>query len=318
MASRLVVVRHLFRQWLFALLLGGWAAAAMAAPPAPPSGLVDARVGVSVPLAPATNARPWKVDFTTAPVLPGTPPVVTTVTITDLPARKPTETALEATKRKADTIVAAINAELGANTARTLPVRNAQKQITGYDIVVRNLYTLPANAQGKGFVPAYKNFVDPTREPQDAGKLTPVPSSRQIRGLRVGQLGLAEGALPTILAAGVDPLGQSSRVRFGVEGLHVAEILPIAGQSFADVLIALDSDLSANGVQTFLDLDESTLTLVLPGQLQSAVLWGNTDVGLDYSFAIAGAVPEPASWALLIAGFALVGISQRRRRTVAC
>lgn len=316
MASRLVIVRNWFWQALFLLLIGSWAAAAMAA--GPPNGLVDARVGVSVPLAPATPARPWKVDFTTAPVLPGTPPVSTTVTITDLAARKPTETLLEATKRKADTIVAAINGELGANTARTLPVRNAQKQVIGYDIIVQNLYTVPANAQGKGFVPAYKNFVDPTREPQDAGKLTPVPSSRQLRGLRVGQLGLADGALPTILATGVDPLGQSSRVRFGVEGLHVAEILPVAGQSFADVLVALDSDLTANGVQTFLDLDESTLTLVIPGQLQSAVLWGNTDVGLDYSFGIAGAVPEPASWALLIAGFALVGISQRRRRAAAC
>ncbi len=315
MAGRLVIVRSWFWQALFLLLIGSWAAAAMAA--GPPNGLVDARVSVSVPLAPATNARPWKVDFTTAPVLPGTPPVTTTVTITDLPARKPAETALEATKRKADTIVAAINGELGANTARTLPVRNAQKQIIGYDIIVQNLYTVPANAQGKGFVPAYKNFVDPTREPQDAGKLTPVPSSRQLRGLRVGQLGLAEGALPTLLATGVDPLGQTSQVRFGIEGLHVAQIVPMAGQSFSDVLIALDSDLSANGVQTFLDLDDSTLTLVIPGQLQSAVLWGNTDVGLDYSFAIAGAVPEPASWALLIAGFGLIGVSLRRRRAVA-
>ena len=45
-----------------------------------------------------------------------------------------------------------------------------------------------------------------------------------------------------------------------------------------------------------------------------------------YSFAVTGAdvalfdasllgVPEPASWAMLIAGFGLVGASQRRRRT---
>jgi hypothetical protein len=27
------------------------------------------------------------------------------------------------------------------------------------------------------------------------------------------------------------------------------------------------------------------------------------------------AVPEPATWALLIAGFALVGVTMRRRRT---
>jgi hypothetical protein len=30
-----------------------------------------------------------------------------------------------------------------------------------------------------------------------------------------------------------------------------------------------------------------------------------------------GAVPEPASWAMLIAGFGLVGAAQRRRKAVA-
>lgn len=50
--------------------------------------------------------------------------------------------------------------------------------------------------------------------------------------------------------------------------------------------------------------------------------WGpdGYDVGLDnISFdvrATAGAVPEPESWALMIAGFALVGGAARRRRSV--
>jgi hypothetical protein len=38
---------------------------------------------------------------------------------------------------------------------------------------------------------------------------------------------------------------------------------------------------------------------------------GNTDTFLDYTIA---AVPEPSSWALLIAGFGLTGLMARRRR----
>ena len=34
--------------------------------------------------------------------------------------------------------------------------------------------------------------------------------------------------------------------------------------------------------------------------------------------AIPGGVPEPASWALMIAGFGLVGAAARRRKPVAC
>jgi hypothetical protein len=34
----------------------------------------------------------------------------------------------------------------------------------------------------------------------------------------------------------------------------------------------------------------------------------------SYQIADAGAVPEPASWAMLIAGFGLVGVKLRRRR----
>lgn len=41
------------------------------------------------------------------------------------------------------------------------------------------------------------------------------------------------------------------------------------------------------------------------------------NVGLMTWFTIAGGVPEPANWALLIAGFGLVGAMQRRRRAVA-
>lgn len=39
--------------------------------------------------------------------------------------------------------------------------------------------------------------------------------------------------------------------------------------------------------------------------------------GADTSFTLSGAVPEPASWALLVAGFGLSGAAMRRRRVAA-
>ncbi|QXQ07706.1 PEPxxWA-CTERM sorting domain-containing protein [Sphingosinicellaceae bacterium] len=35
--------------------------------------------------------------------------------------------------------------------------------------------------------------------------------------------------------------------------------------------------------------------------------------GVNYAFRLSGAVPEPASWALMIAGFGFVGVAMRRR-----
>ena len=40
----------------------------------------------------------------------------------------------------------------------------------------------------------------------------------------------------------------------------------------------------------------------------------NFNGALTYSGGIPGGVPEPASWALMIGGFGLVGASMRRRR----
>ena len=43
---------------------------------------------------------------------------------------------------------------------------------------------------------------------------------------------------------------------------------------------------------------------------------GDQNVGLLTVFTVGAAVPEPANWAMLIAGFGLVGAIQRRRRLV--
>ncbi len=42
----------------------------------------------------------------------------------------------------------------------------------------------------------------------------------------------------------------------------------------------------------------------------------NQDIGID-NVSVSGAVPEPASWALMIGGFGLVGFAMRRRAKVA-
>jgi hypothetical protein len=63
---------------------------------------------------------------------------------------------------------------------------------------------------------------------------------------------------------------------------------------------------------------ETVVTLVAPGSIYGLVndTGGNFNNGGAFSVEVS-AVPEPANWALLIAGFGLVGAMQRRRRAVA-
>lgn len=57
------------------------------------------------------------------------------------------------------------------------------------------------------------------------------------------------------------------------------------------------------------------------GSAYSAYVSDHSDAGspntVNYAFLISGAVPEPASWTLMIAGFGLVGAAMRRRDTAA-
>ena len=49
----------------------------------------------------------------------------------------------------------------------------------------------------------------------------------------------------------------------------------------------------------------------------SAFVRDNQIAGTNYAFRISGAVPEPASWMLMIGGFGLVGASMRRKSAIA-
>jgi PEP-CTERM motif len=70
-------------------------------------------------------------------------------------------------------------------------------------------------------------------------------------------------------------------------------------------------NLAANNVFAF-DL----VTINFSGTGQSfAISGGGAQFGFDdVTFNVGGAVPEPASWALMIAGFGLVGSAMRRRK----
>lgn len=58
----------------------------------------------------------------------------------------------------------------------------------------------------------------------------------------------------------------------------------------------------------------SGVTLLYSGVLNADTPTHSATVLFD---AVGGAVPEPASWAMLVAGFGLVGASMRRRKSVA-
>ena len=70
-------------------------------------------------------------------------------------------------------------------------------------------------------------------------------------------------------------------------------------------------NLSANNVNAF-----SPASINFSGTGRSFVIsGGQAQFGFDDVTFNAGAVPEPAAWALMIAGFGLVGGAMRRRRT---
>jgi hypothetical protein len=83
------------------------------------------------------------------------------------------------------------------------------------------------------------------------------------------------------------------------------------------------SDYPGTGVVT-IDGDDYTLLgqptfnfFGVVGATGPVVINWNGGLGIIDNFSVAGAVPEPANWAMLIAGFGLVGAAARRRRSVA-
>ena len=93
-------------------------------------------------------------------------------------------------------------------------------------------------------------------------------------------------------------------------------VASLAGGEFARFDLgsqAATTWLYASAARTFTASQSGAFTLSFSGNGVTA-----KDVGIDRVFmAQTSAVPEPATWAMMIGGFGLVGASMRRRKTVA-
>ena len=88
----------------------------------------------------------------------------------------------------------------------------------------------------------------------------------------------------------------------------------VGGPATVAVNGGLPAALTVTGTPQFIGFTSTTpitdISVVFPGAY-SFDLTSVSDAG-----AVAGAVPEPASWALMLAGFGVVGVARRRRMTV--
>ncbi|HLZ85295.1 MAG TPA: PEP-CTERM sorting domain-containing protein [Caulobacteraceae bacterium] len=296
-----------------------------AAPPPPPPPMpmnVDFTGPVGVPMGSATMANPWIIDFTQPPAMAGGMPVITRVTVNNLPAIMAGETPLQASRRKANTLAAAVNMQLGRGRATVTPVRVGRRTV-GYTITITGLYTIPPTPARRGMpavpgTPAYTQITNPTREFGDGGALRPGAGGGGSGGGSSGGSygGSMGGSMSALPATGMDPTGAPSMVTFGVNGVAVATVDPYAGETDAMVLQQLGTDLSGLGLPTTFDATNDLLSINNPISDSATLDWGNTDTGLDFDVALTGgtAVPEPAAWLMILVGVGLLGARLRARQ----
>lgn len=105
--------------------------------------------------------------------------------------------------------------------------------------------------------------------------------------------------------------GQSYTVSFAYDG---------APTTFVPIATVFNNATGGGNINTLASISRSS------GYLGSGVVAVKFDFGGNLQFGYAGyreldvlgaAVPEPSTWAMLLAGFALVGLSARRRKTIA-
>jgi len=149
-------------------------------------------------------------------------------------------------------------------------------------------------------------------ESRNGGNFVPRVQPQPSAGAKVS-LGRAFG--PTF-ATGFDPLGEPSLVEFGLDDQFVATVMPRDGTSDLDVLMGLQDLLETNGIPATYDPALMALFLDAPLPDGQTLIWGNTDVGLDFrtSFEPLGVVPEPASAVLMATGLIGMLAAGRRRR----
>jgi hypothetical protein len=99
-----------------------------------------------------------------------------------------------------------------------------------------------------------------------------------------------------------------------IDTYNKLEVLDSVGNVLATVNGA---DISAaNGNQTAPATNRRIYLSADPGEAIGGLRFTSTGIAFEFDDFAASAVPEPATWAMLIAGFGLVGAAARRRRGV--
>ena len=143
-------------------------------------------------------------------------------------------------------------------------------------------------------------------------------------------LGLAADAISSTTTAGIDAsgnffgFGSSSITNLGITGTALGALTidgsllsnPSANTvvlSLAGLMVTLNEQVR-NQTSTGLFLQTNAVHIALSNYSLAGKLISG-DVILGHSEAqVAGAVPEPATWAMMLAGFGVVGFAMRRRR----
>ena len=147
------------------------------------------------------------------------------------------------------------------------------------------------------------------------GRFDPTPGKPASPGVRASFEHAAPGV--ATVATGIDPMGDSALVEFGIDGQYVAQYTPAAGQTDDDILSILEAMLDQNGLPASFDPLLGMLALDAPLPDGESLVWGNTDTGLEFTTFFAGldefTVPEAPTatlvaiglfaWSLAVPGF---------------
>ncbi len=271
-----------------------------------------------------------------------------TATITNLDAKKASETNAQASQRKAKAIIAALNASI--NTAITdgkLPVGTPLATLGTQPNMVPNVDGKGNPLPGPAMVPnAYAGygmiildgvtqvggekdgFRDPSGEPKGIAIIKPGRGSAGA----MGGAGATSG-----LAAGIDPFGAPTVVSFGLfapgglnagctsdlppvspcPGDFIASVFPTAGEDDEDVLSALASAFNSlyasDGFTATYDPLTDLLFLDQPLTELETLFVQNTDPGLDLVEQVR-LIPAPASIVLVGIGLFALAIPGRLKK----
>lgn len=157
----------------------------------------------------------------------------------------------------------------------------------------------------------------------------PIPSdfgwSVPVNNVDIIANGVYAAFLPTGGAYNLDLVG------YGTTGAISQTFATIAGRAYT---LSLDFTQNGSGKTALVSLDGNPVTTLVgasgwqsfittfigtgsPTTLLISEVAGSSNGGVVLDNIAVGQVPEPATWAMLIAGFGMVGLGLRRRRTTA-